>query len=77
VNQELQDYARAYLAEGLAKLPDQTHRTFRLMYGRKGGTRSVDDALAMPLADVIKEMPPNTLDWAMTQLDNSLAKVPA
>lgn len=74
MNQQLQDFARAEIGNGLAQLPETWQHKFRLMYGRQNGKRSIDDALAMPLADVIGEIPPAQLDWAMQQVNASLAK---
>jgi hypothetical protein len=56
MNQQLQDFARATIKEGLAKLPLGWQNKFRLMHGE------------------VDEMPPEKLDWAMTQVANSLRK---
>jgi hypothetical protein len=56
MNQQLQDFARATIKEGLAKLPSGWQNKFWLMYGE------------------VDEMPPEKLDWAMTQVANSLRK---
>jgi len=77
MNQQLQDFARAKILEGLSKLPSDWQDKFKLMYGRDGGKRSVDDAKALPLADVVRDMPADRLDGALTQVDNSLMKLPA
>ena len=34
MNKQLQDFARAELKTGLAELPEENHRTFKLMYAR-------------------------------------------
>lgn len=44
------------------------------MYGRQGGRRSVVDCKAMPMPNVIAEIPEDKLDWAMEQVENSLKK---
>lgn len=75
MNEKLQDFARSTLKEGLAILPEANHRTFKLMYARDGGKRSVDDAVAMPINDVVDRMPPEQLDWAMQQVQSSLDKM--
>jgi hypothetical protein len=72
MNQQLQDFARASLKEGLAQLLPKNHRIFALMYGRKDGKRSVEDAVAMPYADIVDEMEPEKLDWAMQQVQRSI-----
>lgn len=80
MNKNLESFARGQLVEKLAQLPPGHVRVFRLMYGRKPdrrgiATRSVEDACALDLAEVVAEMPADKLDWAMTQVDNSLAKL--
>jgi len=75
MNQQLQDFARARLIEGLNKLPSDWQDKFKLMYARAGGKRSVEDAKALPISDVIQDMPADKLDVALTQVDNSLAKL--
>ena len=75
MNNQLQDFARATLKDGLAKLPEANQRTFKLMYARDGGKRSVDAAVAMPINDVVDCMPPDRLDWAMQQVQASLDKM--
>ena len=77
MNNELQAFARQQIKDGLAQLGPANHRVFALMYGRKNGKRSVEDAVAMPYSDIIDEMEPEKLDWAMQQVANSLKKVPA
>lgn len=75
MNDQLQAFARASLKEGLTKLPEAGHKTFRLMYARDGGKRSVEDALRMPINDVVDAMPASQLDWAMQQVENSINKL--
>jgi hypothetical protein len=80
VNQKLQDYARNYLKTELAKLPEGNQSLFKLMYGRNGGTRPVEETSAMPVDSVVDEMPADKLDWAMQQVINtphSPAEAPA
>ena len=72
MNDQLQQFARRNLKEGLAQLPHGWQDTFRLMYARDNGRRSVVDALAMPIDEVVDLVPEDKLDWAMQQLDNSL-----
>lgn len=75
MNKQLQDFARAELKTGLAELPEENHRTFKLMYARDNGKRSVVDAVAMPINDVVDLMSPEQLDWAMQQVKASLDKM--
>lgn len=74
MNPDLAAFAREKIKHGLAQLPASYHEVFNLMYGRAGGKRSVEDAKAMPVNDVVDQMPAEKLDWAMTQVDNSLKK---
>jgi hypothetical protein len=72
MNQQLRDFARSTLKAGLAQLPAMNLRVFALMYGRKNGKRSVDDAAAMSINDVVDEIPEDKLDWAMQQVERTL-----
>ena len=74
MNSKLQDFARTELLRGLSQLPTTWQRTFRLMYGRKNGKRSVENAETMPIEDVVAEIPDEKLDWAMQQVERSLEK---
>lgn len=74
MNSELQTYAREALKSGLTKLPVDWQRMFKLMYGRANGKRSVEDAEALTIEAVVSEIPDTKLDWAMTQVQNSIAK---
>lgn len=74
MNQTLQNFARQYLKDGLEKLSPEQLRMFALMYGRRDGKRSVEDAVAMPLSDIVDEMKPGQLDNAMEQVRRTLEK---
>lgn len=75
MNSTLQEFARTKLIEGLSKLPEGWQNRFKLMYGRNGGKRSVEDTQAMPIENVVAEMPEDKLDWAMQQVEKSLKRV--
>jgi hypothetical protein len=75
MNDQLQQFARAQITEGLADLPPGWVRIFKLMYGRNDGRRSVDDAIAMDISEIVAQIPSYKLDWAMQQVENSLAKL--
>lgn len=77
MNTQLQNFARATLKDWLAKLPESNHDVFKLMYARNGGKRSVEDAKAMPINEVVDEMPADKLDWAMQQVERTLKKAEA
>ena len=74
MNETLQKFAREQLKDGLKKLPLDWQNTFKLMHGRAGGERSVEQARSMPIEDVVDEMVEDRLDWALTQVENSLKK---
>lgn len=75
MNDDLQNFARQHIKDGLEMMGPTQLRTFALMYGRKGGKRSVEDAVAMPLADIVNEIPPDKLDWAMQQVNRTLEQI--
>ena len=75
MNDALQDFARAQLKEALADLPESNRRTFALMCGRDNGKRSVEDATAMRVEDIVDLMDADKLDWAMQQVQRSLDKL--
>ena len=66
MNDDLQEYARTQLKEGLAKLPHTHHRLFKRMYSHTDLDKNIDD--------VVDDMPADKLDWAMQQVQNSLYK---
>jgi hypothetical protein len=74
VNQQLQDFARQQIKDGLDLMGPEQLRVFALMYGRKGGRRSVEDAVAMPMHAIVDEIAPDKLDWAMQQVAKTLEK---
>lgn len=57
----------------LSQLPPEYHVTFKLLYGRLDGQRSVEDAKAMPVDAVVDEIPDERkkLKWALTQVTNT------
>lgn len=69
--------ARQTLEEQLSLLLIDWQNKFKWMYGRDKGRRSLEESTAMSIADVIKEMPTDKLDWAMNQVRNSLKKLEA
>ena len=75
MNNQLEEFARNTIAEGLYKLSSEQNKLFKMMYGRAEGERSIEDTLAMDLEDVINEVPSHKLDWAMTQVENSVNKL--
>jgi hypothetical protein len=64
MNNQLQEYARAELKKGLAKLPLGNQLVFKRMYSHKN--------LDADINSVVDAMPENKLDWAMQQVQGSL-----
>ena len=74
MNATLERTARDLLKQGLAQCTAEERRVFALMYGRDQGRRSVDDAVAMSSDAIVDEMPADRLDWALSQVERTLAK---
>lgn len=72
---KLEKYSRIWLEDNVNKLPYQWQNTFKLMYGRNQGKRTVNETLLLDMGVVLKEIKSKQLDWAMTQVSNSLDKV--
>ena len=68
MNKQLQKFARDTLKEGLSQLPDNQKLTFKRMYSHKN--------LELPINDVVDQMEPEKLDWAMQQVQRSLDMKP-
>ena len=66
MNAQLQAYARQTIKEGLAQLPDGAQLLFKRMYAH--------GRLEMPINEVVDQMPEDRLDWAMQQVERTLAK---
>jgi len=75
MNQSIEKFARQSIIDGLRKLEERHQERFKLMYGRHGGARSVEEAKAMSIDDVVNEIPGEHLNWALTQVENSVKKV--
>ena len=69
MNNQMQEFARTTLKNGLAQLPEGHQRMFKRMY-------SPDD-LDANISDVVELMPEEKLDWAMQQVERSLSKLSA
>ncbi len=64
MNQEMVEFARTKLKERLRLLGEHEQMTFRRMYSHLD--------LEKPLDQVVDDMPEERLDWAMTQVSNTL-----
>ncbi len=66
MNDQMQDFARSTLKDGLVKLPESWQAMFKRMY-------SPND-LSANIEDVVNMVPASKLDWAMQQVQRSLDK---
>ena len=66
MNKLAEKYYRDQLKQGLSKLKESSLFIFKRMYSHKD--------LNKPINDVVDEMPCDKLDWALTQVHNSLKK---
>jgi len=67
MNKSIEHFTRESLKEGLKKLPEKWQLTFRRMYSHED--------LEKDISIVVDEMPIERLDWALTQVENSLNKL--
>ena len=70
----MKETKRQELIRTVESLPIANQRVFRCMYGRDNGNRSLEDTLEMTIEDIVKEMPNKKVDWAQTQVYNTLLK---
>ena len=66
MNNHIQDFARQTLKDGLSQLPEDQQLMFKRMYSHENLEASIND--------VVDSMPEDKLDWAMQQVERSLAK---
>ncbi|MCK4446014.1 MAG: hypothetical protein KAW56_02925 [Candidatus Marinimicrobia bacterium] len=67
MNSQLEAYARQKIKEGLSKLSEGHQIIFKRMYSHEN--------LKLPIDKVVDNMPKEKLDWALTQVQNSLNKI--
>ena len=67
MNNQMQDFARQALKDGLATLPESHHMIFKRMYSHLN--------LDLNINDVVDAMPEDKLDWAMQQVQRSIDKL--
>ena len=67
MNDQLKNFAREQLKDGLKQLPENWQMTFRRMYSHKD--------LEKDICAVVDDIPEEKLDWAMQQVENSLKKL--
>jgi hypothetical protein len=64
MNSELEKFARASLIEDLSLCTDKQESLFRRMYS--------EGNLELPIEEVVANLSTDKLDWAMTQVRNTL-----
>jgi len=67
MNKEVEKFIKKELKSGLSKLPKKWQKTFRLMYDHKNKYLDINGVV-----DNLKE---DKLDWALSQVQNSLKKL--
>jgi len=67
MNNQLQEYARTKIKQGLAQLPEGWQLKFKRMYSYNN--------LDLPIDKVVDALPAEKLDWAMQQVQNSIDKI--
>lgn len=67
IQERLVAETKQLLKDGLNKLPQNWQLTFKRMYSHKN--------LELPINEVVDNMPDDKLDWALSQVENSLAKI--
>ncbi len=66
MNSQLEEFARTKLKEGLRQCEEKNQVFFKRMYSHDDQTRSIDA--------VVDCMPVEKLDWAMQQVQSTIAK---
>lgn len=74
MNKTIESYAREQIIQGLKALPEANQRVFKLMYGRQGGKRSVEDAEKMSIEDCVAEVPAERTSLALDQVERTVKK---
>ena len=69
MNNQLQDFAREELKDGLKRLPESWQKMFKRMYSHENPDAAIED--------VVDNMPEGTLDRAMQQVSRSIELVEA
>ena len=67
MNSQLVTYAREKIKEGLSKLSEGHQAVFKRLYSHEN--------LELPIDKIVDNMPEGKLDWALTQVQNSLKKL--
>lgn len=60
------DKMRAQIKNILDSLPEENQKVFKMMYSH--------DDLNRPISDIVDNMVPKRLEWALTQVENTIIK---
>ncbi len=82
MNDQLQDFAKQTLKDGLAQCTERQQVVFKLMYSEPGEPRDrtpevIAQIKAANIEDVVDGMPAEKQDWAMQQVQGALDKATA
>lgn len=72
MNDQLQEFARAELKEGLSKCSESQQNLFKRMYAEPGSRMSEAAKIALHVNAVVDNMDEAKLDWAMQQVNRTL-----
>ena len=77
MNNQLQEFARKTIKEGLVKLSEKENLMFKRMYAYYFNPNMYKKCLSpnlnkIDVSDIIDAIPEHKLDWAMSQVENSL-----
>ena len=75
MNQSVIDFMRSEIKQGLKQLPEDWQLLFKRMYSYPNGSLSVLPDLEKPIDKVVDDMPVEKLDWALSQVQKSIAKI--
>ena len=75
MNQAVIDFMRSEIKKGLKQLPEDWQLLFKRMYSYPNGNLSVLPDLEKPIDKVVDDMPVEKLDWALSQVQKSIAKI--
>ena len=67
MNKSISDFTRQQIKEGLKQLPYNWQMMFKRMYSHNN--------LDCDIVTVVDNMPDEKLDWALSQVENSLKKI--
>ena len=67
MNKTITDFTRTQIKEGLSQLPSKWVHKFKQIYSHND--------LNADINNVVDNLPSDKLDWALTQVENSLLKL--